>query len=86
VNAEQELDLLMAEPTEDKDVVLFVIGYPDTPKTYTYAAVRTKDGQWFVTGADSPQAYRWRQLVGWFKSKNMTVHSMHLATGWEAML
>ncbi len=86
MSPEQELDLVVAEPTEDKDVVLFVVGYPDTPKTYTYAGVRTRDGQWYITGADSPQGYRWRNLIGWLKSKNCTVHSMHLATGWEALL
>lgn len=86
MNAEQELDLLMAEPAEDKDVVLFTIGYPNSPKTYTYAAVRTRDAHWYVTGEGSPQGYLWKQLIAWFKHKDADIHSMHLATGWEAML
>lgn len=86
MNEDQELDLLLAEPTETADVVRFEIGYPDTPKTYSYAAVRMRDGNWFITGADSPQGLRWRQLIAWFKVKNMIVHSMHLATGWETIV
>lgn len=75
----------MAEPDKTNDVVRFRVGYPDTPKTYDYAAIRTAGGQWYVTGEGSPQGYRWTNLIGWFKSKNMVVHSMRLARVWEVI-
>lgn len=83
---EQELDLRLAEPTTTNSVVHFRIGYPDTPKTYDYAGIRTGNGQWYLTGPDSPQGYRWPQIVGWLKNKNALVHSMFVATDWEGVL
>lgn len=79
---EQELDLLMAEPTEDHAVVRFIIGYPDSPKTYGYAAILA-GSKWYLTGPDSPQAVTWSRLVSWLKSKNAIVHSFQKPTHME---
>lgn len=82
----QKLDLLMAEPSEPGAVIRFQLGYPNSPKTYDYAAIRTSGGQWYVTGADSPQGYRWPSLLGWFEHKGAILHAMTAATAWEILL
>lgn len=79
---EQELDLLMAEPEEP---VYFKLGYPDTPKTYSYVAVEA-GGKWYLTGPDSPQAVSWARLIGWVKGKNATIHEMYTTTKLEDLL
>lgn len=83
---EQKLDLLMAEPDQAGHVVRFQLGYPNSPKTYDYAAIRTAGGQWYVTGQDSPQGYRWPALLAWFEHKGATLHYMYLVNDWEPLL
>jgi len=75
----------MAEPTEEHTVVRFVIGYPDSPKTYGYAAILA-GGKWYMTGPDSPQAFRWRQIIAWLKTKQAIVHKFQTPTTMEDLL
>lgn len=82
---EQELDLLMAEPTEAHAVVRFTVGYPDGPKTYGYAAILA-GSKWYVTGPDSPQAVSWKRLVGWLKAKNAIIRTFQTPTQMEDLL
>jgi hypothetical protein len=86
VTPAQKLDLLMAEPSEPSAVVRFQLGYPNSPKTYDYVAIRTGSGHWYVSGADSIQGARWPSLLAWFEHKGATLHFMQAATDWENLL
>lgn len=79
---EEELELLMAEPEE---LAFLVLGYPDTPKTYSYAMVKA-GGKWYLTGPDSPQAVTWARLIGWIKAKGALVHKLQTPTQMEDLL
>jgi len=79
VSPEDELDLVMAEPNGP---VYFELGYPDTPKTYTYAAVKA-GGKWYLTGPDSPQSVTWARLIGWIKAKGAEVRTLQTPTQME---
>lgn len=80
----EELDLKMAEPTESGAVVLLQIGYPDSPRTYTYAAVGAA-GRWYLTNMTSDPAMTWAGLVDWLKSKNAIIHELQRAATWETL-
>lgn len=87
MTGDEEIDLLLAEPPADVEpAVLYLnIGYPDTPKTYSYALIRA-GAKWYLTGPDSPQAVSWKSLVSWLKRKNCTIHHLRIATVTEDLL
>lgn len=83
---EQELDLRMAEPvTEAREVILMQVVYPDSPRTYTYAALGLNGG-WWLTGRDGATEHTWDSMVAWLKTKNAEVTYMSRATSWEDIL
>lgn len=77
---EQELDLRMAEPDEGA-VVRLTVQYPESPKIYTYAAVRI-DGFWYLSGANAARK-TWDELIVFFRTKNIEIISIKQATSWE---
>lgn len=79
---EQELDLQMAEPLADDNVVHLRIAFPGSPKTYSYAAVKVM-GLWYLTGTDGGTGKKWKDLIEELKRKNATVVSIRRATEWE---
>lgn len=83
---EQELDLRMAEPPDEKgQVVRFTVAFPDSPRTYTYAAVQL-GGAWWLTGRDGGIEHSWDSLIAWLKMKDAEITSLSRATSWEDIL
>lgn len=73
------------EPTPDEDganVVWFQVSYPNSPVTYTYAAVQAR-GKWWLTGQDASTGRTWEQLLDWLDNKNAELVSMWHAASWE---
>ena len=82
MNPEQELDLRMAEPG-DGEVVRIKVSYPESPKTYAYAAIGF-DGTWYLSGVSGSTAkWTWDELITWFKKRNIEVLSLQQAKSWE---
>lgn len=81
---EQELDLRMAEP-DDGEVVRLRLQYPESPRTYNYAAIGF-DGMWYLSGVESTARKTWDQLITSLKNKNIEVVSLERATSWEDIL
>ncbi len=84
MTTEQELDLVVAEPPHGS-VVKLRVTYPNSPRTYTYAAVGI-NGRWYLTGWTSGEAPTWAQLIDWLKTKKADVLDVGLATEWESLL
>lgn len=85
MSPEQEIDLRMAEPLPSDEVIRFKVAYPDSPRTYTYAAVKVV-GLWYLTGIDGGTGQSWDSLIAWLKSKQADVISLHRAESWEDIL
>lgn len=85
MNPELELDLRMSEPTDDGSVIRIKVAFPESPKTHTYAAIGF-DGTWYLSGAPESTRKTWDELINWFKSRNIEVLSIALATSWEEVL
>lgn len=81
---EQELDLKMAEPLADDNVIHFKVAFPGSPKTYSYAGLKVA-GLWYITGSDAKQGRKWEDLIDELKRKNATVTSIRRATDWETL-
>lgn len=84
MNPEQELDLLMAQPSPSGSVIQLRVSFSDSPKTYNYAAIEV-NRLWYVTGADGLFGRTWVELVDWLKLKGATVTSIQRATEWETL-
>lgn len=78
---EQELDLLMADPSTD-DVIRLSVTYPENPVTYVYVGV-CFESRWYLSGVDGISSKPWPQLVAWLKRKEAEVTSLQTATSWE---
>ncbi len=81
---EQELDLAVAEPPHGS-IVKLRVAYPDSPRTYTYAAVYIS-GHIYLTGWGEADVITWRGLIDWLKAKQADVLDVSVATEWESLL
>lgn len=81
---EQELDLRMAEP-EEGTVLRIKVAFPESPKTYTYAAIGF-EGFWYLSGTEEKFRKTWDDTITWFKARNIEVISVQQATSWEDTL
>ena len=79
---EQSLDLRMAEPLADDNVIHLRISFPDGPKTYSYAGLKV-GGLWYLTGRDGGTGKPWSDLIDELVRKDATVVSIRRATEWE---
>jgi hypothetical protein len=80
---EQELDLLMQEPSADDHVIRFKMTFPDSPKVYTYAGLKV-GGAWYITGV-TKSGWTWPEFIDWLKSKSANIPTIERATEWETL-
>lgn len=85
MSPEEELDLRTAEPEDDGSIVQIKVAYPESPKTYIYAAIRF-DGWWYLSGVANTARRTWDDMITFFKNRNIEVLSIKLVTAMEDLL
>lgn len=82
----EELDLRMAEPTKNGEVVRFAAAYPNSPKTYDYLAIKA-GGLWYISGKLGAVGVgtEWDDLISTFRDEGVTITSVRRAASWESL-
>ena len=89
LQASEELERLNSRPKEpeyDDNLIHFTLQYPSGE--YTYAAVQTGGGLWYLTGGRACQGVTWDQLFDWIEDKvaGGSLKEMWRVSGYERLV